>query len=587
MRRSASLTKILSCLACILSIFSFLLLAIPDDASSQEVVILLEKLSSPKKEERLEAAVGLLKHNFDIVHEKVLPIYRSEQDKEVKEALGMVLGGFGDPEVLDLMIKYAQGEDLTKREYAIKALGKIGDKKASPVLLMALSDQNPKIKRQALIALTRIREEKAIPLILKLMPEFPEDVKKSVSRFGVAAKNTFIGELTSDLEEVRKLSVDGLLALADLSVIPDMMEAAEKNKYVLPAIRQFGAEAVPYILPSLRSKSLFTRELAAFLLGEFQDPQAIPSLVEALADTPENAPLALVKFEDKATSALIAGLKNKETGKLCASLLGEIGSSQAIEPLIEAAASGEEEPVNALILIGRPAVVVLNKYVRSTNAKQRRAVATVIGQIGDPRSISILLSAAKDPDLAIKKDAIYALGLIGYRPAAHIIVKELENSDPGIREESRVALVRYGKEYLTQKLEEKFPTFIKRLNLHLELVASREESSGESQASEDLESDEEPSPLERIIRNRIRLFESLTFTKDAINTFDELRKEAVLTEKDHYHLARLYRQIGKKRRMLEELQKSLTINPNYEKALIAVKKLGYEYKHGRLRQLVK
>jgi HEAT repeat protein len=473
------------------------------------------------------------------------------------------------------------------RQHAIKALGKIGDKKASPVLLPALSDLDPHIKRQALIALTRIREEKAIPLILKLMPEFPEDVIKSMSRFGAAAKNAFVGELISDSEEVQKMAVDSLVTIADLSVVPNMMEAAEKNQYVLPAIRQFGPKVVPYILPSLRSKNLFTRELTAFLLGEFQDPQAIPSLVDALANTPENAPLALLKFENKATKALIEGLKNKEIVKICASLLGEIGSPQAIEPLIEAAASGEEEPVNALIQIGRPAVGALNKYVRSTNDTQRRAVATVIGQIGDPRSISILLSAAKGPNLRIKKDAIYALGLIGYRPAAQIIVQGLESSDPGIREESKTALIRYGKEYLTQKLEKKFPVFTKRLNLHLELIASQEESSSEPKAAQNLELDDEPSPRERVIRNRIKLFESLTFTKDAINTFDELRKETVLNEKDHYHLARLYRQIGKKRRMLEELQKSLTVNPNYEKALIAVKKLGYEYKHGRLRQLKK
>jgi hypothetical protein len=39
--------------------------------------------------------------------------------------------------------------------------------------------------------------------------------------------------------------------------------------------------------------------------------------------------------------------------------------------------------------------------------------------------------------------------------------------------------------------------------------------------------------------------------------------------------------------MLEELQESLTLNPQYDKAQDAIKKLGYEFKHGRLRALEK
>jgi HEAT repeat protein len=572
----------------ILSVLLFLFLTVADEASTQEVIQLLEKLSSPKKEERLVAAQELLKHHYDLVQEKALPVYKSEIDEEVKEALGMILGGFGNPVVLDPMIKLAaQSDDTSKKIHAIKALGKIGDKKASPVLLTALSDPDPKIKRQALIALTRLQEEEAIPQILKLMSLFPEDVKKSINRFGAAARNALIDGLVSDSGEVRKLAVDILGAMKDPSTIPAMMEASEKNQYVIPVLRGFGTEAIPYLFASLRSDTLSTREFAAFLLGELQDPKAIPRLIEALPNTPENAPQALLKFGDKTTTALIEGLNNKTTLKVCANLLGELGSLQAIDSLIEATASGEEDPVEALVQIGRPAVGALNKHLRSTNDVQRRAVARAIGRIGDSRSISALLSVLKDPNSSIKKDAIYALGFIKYRPATPFIMKELESDDPGVREESRNSLIQYGKEYLVQKLQKRYPFFVKQLNNHIMLIESHGASAPSAKPSDNLDYDEEQSPREQIIRSRIRLFESLTFTKDAIKTFEELRKETVLDEKDHYHLARLYRQIGKKRRMKEELQISLTINPNFDKALNAIKKLGYEYKHGRLRAITK
>lgn len=583
MARSAASSDTPGRIMRILSVLLFLLLAVADNASTQEVIQLLEKLSSPKKEERLVAAQELLKHHYDMVQEKALPAYKTETDDEVKEALGMVLGGFGNPIVLDLMIKIARDKDHPKRARAIKALGKIGDKKASPVLLSALSDPDHKIKRQGLIALTRLREEEAIPHILKLMPLFPEDVTKSMNRFGAAARNALLDGLVSDSGEVRKLAVAILGAMKDLSAIPAMMEASEKNQYVIPVLRGFGTEAIPYLFASLRSDTLSTREFAAFLLGELQDEKAIPRLIESLPSTPENAPQALLKYADKAIPALIEALKNKATLKVCANLLGELGSIQAIDPLIEATVSGEEEPVNALVLIGRPAVGALNKQLLNSNDVQRRAVAHAIGLIGDSRSISALLSALDNSNPDIKKDAIYALGFIKYRPASPLIVKELESGDPGIREESRNSLIKYGKEYLVQKLLKRYPLFVKQLSDHIALIESHRASEPSTEPSDNLDFDEEQSPQEQIIRSRIRLFESLTFTKDAITTFEMLRKETVLDEKDHYHLARLYRQVGKKRRMMEELQISLTINPEFKKSLNAVSKLGYEYKHGRLR----
>ncbi len=105
MIHSTTPTKPFSRKICILPVLLFLFLAVPHEAFSQEVIQLLEKLSSPKKEERLAAAQGLLSHKYGLVQEKVLPAYNTETDEEVKEALGIILGGFGNPAVLDLMIK--------------------------------------------------------------------------------------------------------------------------------------------------------------------------------------------------------------------------------------------------------------------------------------------------------------------------------------------------------------------------------------------------------------------------------------------------------------------------------------------------
>lgn len=101
-----------------------------------------------------------------------------------------------------------------------------------------------------------------------------------------------------------------------------------------------------------------------------------------------------------------------------AELLGDIGTAEAVPPLITAAKGGA--------------------------VKVRIAAADALGSIGDARAIDVLLVALEAEDDTLRQTAARALGRIGDKRATAALAKRLRDYDPQVRRATAQALGRLG-----------------------------------------------------------------------------------------------------------------------------------------------
>ena len=119
--------------------------------------------------------------------------------------------------------------------------------------------------------------------------------------------------------------------------------------------------------------------------------------------------------------------------------MGEMGDERCIEPLIRCLRDGDwqvrEAAVDALALIGSPAVELLIRYLRDWDA--RKYTLKALGKINDERVLDPLISMLKNDEF--KDDATWALAELG-KPAVAKLVEALDDRDEFVRKQSILAL---------------------------------------------------------------------------------------------------------------------------------------------------
>ncbi len=125
----------------------------------------------------------------------------------------------------------------------------------------------------------------------------------------------------------------------------------------------------------------------------------------------------------EAISALVAKLKEDAATRREAILkLASDHGEYAVPHLLEVAANPDEPEfslfaTSALIQLSGAAVLPLCEAARSDSANVRRAAATVLGRIGDPRALGRLRRLAEsDPEQAVKRAATEALTALRAKP---------------------------------------------------------------------------------------------------------------------------------------------------------------------------
>jgi bilin biosynthesis protein len=129
--------------------------------------------------------------------------------------------------------------------------------------------------------------------------------------------------------------------------------------------------------------------------------------------------------EDRDVPGLIKALRyplKSDVRQAAAEALGSLADPRAIEPLVVTLKDDREvvaeAAAQALVKHGEPAVDALIKLIMQKKfdgtgwnyrAQALKLACVVLGEIGDPRALSTLMVAAKDPDGTISMAADLAL----------------------------------------------------------------------------------------------------------------------------------------------------------------------------------
>ena len=115
---------------------------------------------------------------------------------------------------------------------------------------------------------------------------------------------------------------------------------------------------------------------------------------------------------NKDVQGLISALKDKDPMVRgdAAEVLGKIGDSRAVEPLIEALKDIVQFiAIESLRKIGEPAIEPLIKALKNKDTLIRSGAAKALGKIGDKRAIESLTEALKYGDIFVRSAAAEAL----------------------------------------------------------------------------------------------------------------------------------------------------------------------------------
>ena len=325
---------------------------------------------------------------------------------------------------------------------AVVAACKPSSPKDPDTWMKRLSDSDPRARSRAVQELRKLKAKQAAPQVAQLL-------KDPLVREDAAAA---LGELGGPDE------VPALLEAVDTTVGAGSDQAARAtnraNARIADALGEIGdGRAGPALLRLARSKDDSLRLQAVQALGEVKFKEAVPELARLVDD--ESAPPLLVK---KAVVALgqigdpgaIPGLQHAlVVERQGVSFLPEASYSlfqlgkAAVEPMIRIAEDKD------------PAYLAWAKENNRAPAGTYAKAALVLGDLGDPRAVPVLLEKLryKDPDPLpgtarlltnlVRQFAANALGRLRAREAAAPILALVQTRDP-----QQLDLVRFCSEAL-------------------------------------------------------------------------------------------------------------------------------------------
>jgi HEAT repeat protein len=172
--------------------------------------------------------------------------------------------------------------------------------------------------------------------------------------------------------------------------LPEKLAARENKDQAFEILGACGQPAFPWLVSLLGSRDAHVRRRTADVLGYLGDSRAVEPLIVALKDSHwvvrNNAAGALGELEDpRAVEPLIAALQDSDAGvrRKAARALGELEDRRAVEPLLAA--------------------------LKDSDAWVRYCAALALGELKDPRAVEPLKALLADPDNEVRKAAEEAI----------------------------------------------------------------------------------------------------------------------------------------------------------------------------------
>ncbi|MCP4696875.1 MAG: hypothetical protein GY862_08510 [Gammaproteobacteria bacterium] len=189
---------------------------------------------------------------------------------------------------------------------------------------------------------------------------------------------------------------------------------------------QASFQAIPLIPSFLKNESKELRSSAAEVLGQLGDTDAVSPLIELLKDRESsvrvNAVNALSRLGDAdAVTPLIALLKdqNSSVRQSVVEALDRLGSAEAVKPLIE--------------------------LLKDKNEDIRNKVASALSGLGNAEAVKPLIELLKDQSSDVRSSAVMALGQLGNAEAVIPLAEAFKDQQSSVRNSAAEALSEIGR----------------------------------------------------------------------------------------------------------------------------------------------
>jgi|GEM_PF-6449645 len=312
--------------------------------------------------------------------------------------------------------------------YVARFLGEFRDKRAVEPLLEALNDKDKETRKIIVIALGEIGDEKAIDKLINLLMEDKKEVRKyAAEALGKIGNKKAIPYLLKALddknEEVRKNVVNALDKLSwvqkkDKCSVKYYIIKREWDKCI-----QLGDVAITPLSKTLNYDKKWVSAEAAKVLGEIGSLNVIDPLINAIINNDHGireSAEALYKIGGPAVKPLIEILKSFADKEII-DTIGKDKSYYIFNIIVEILQRLKDSVIDELI-----------NAVKNED-KGCNVLSKALGRIGNITAVDSLIDALYSKKESLRISAIEALGEIGDKRAVGPLLKLLDENNDNIK----------------------------------------------------------------------------------------------------------------------------------------------------------
>ncbi|MBF0408675.1 MAG: HEAT repeat domain-containing protein [Candidatus Riflebacteria bacterium] len=369
--------------------------------------------------------------------------------REKKLNLLSVISSSKDESVITFLISTLGDENWIVRKTASDMIFDLGEM-VIPFLSSALGSYNEDVQHWALKILTRFGK-KGVPAILRALKSANHDTRhfacialgEQQEPLGIPA---LIKSLGDEKWPVRKASSEALVKYGD-QVIPAIEQVMSKTDdedvrfWAIKSLGKLGTKAQRILLEALKTGNKQLRYVIAAALGESGDRRVIKVLIDSLADPDwtirKSATQALAEIGENALDPLIESLlePNEDVRDGCLLAIVRIGTS-AVNRLLTSIESMDDNQRylirKSMVKMGNRLVEPLLRLFKSRKPEIMSFCAATLGEIGNPKSVPVLLEGLSHESWTVRRSCAYALGDIGEK-GVDKIAEALKSQNDDVR----------------------------------------------------------------------------------------------------------------------------------------------------------
>lgn len=415
----------------------------------QPIDDLLKKLDSPDEEVRRGAVSALSGFPFQAVKQLAISALGDESWRVRKEAV-------------DLILSVAPGDELSRE------------------LVMLLTSHGNAGLRNSVVEVLQSVGEKALPHLVEQLSHEDAGVRKFVvDIMGGIKSPSILPELASALADtdsnVAAAAAESMGVIGDSSAVPDLLKSLERDdlliRYaILEALVKIGTPVPIETITPLAGDPILKKALFE-CLGVIGDLASVPILVDGLVDRARNVREAALSALDmllqRTESDEFARCAGERLKSLCGSdsveylismagssdlkiqraaitMLGYVGDLRSIDLLVKACRDENSIQKSLAALANMPAGAgaSLYKMFGKVDEEERCIIAYISGELSLPEGRNIAVESLNDISGMVRAIGAEAVGKSGYTDLIPELVKLLNDSHPEVRKRSTTALVR-------------------------------------------------------------------------------------------------------------------------------------------------